>query len=62
MNTASNTQRNLEATAWFSLEDAYTRGFLHRQADGYYGKSNKQKVEGSQVQVKLTTGDILAVA
>lgn len=62
MNTASNTQRNLEASAWLTLKDAFARGFLHRQADGYYAKATNQKVEGEKVQIKLTTGDILAVA
>lgn len=59
MNTESRTAKNINATVTLSRDEAVTRGFVKKQATGYFATVGGQAITGGTVNVRQSTGEIV---
>ena len=60
MNTEQRTSKNINATVSLTRDEAVTRGYVKRQANGYFATIGGQAVTGDTVTVKQATGEVVA--
>jgi hypothetical protein len=59
MNTESRTAKNINATVNLTRDEAVARGFVKRQANGYFSTIGNKPVTGDIVAVKQATGEVV---
>jgi len=59
MNTDTNTARNINATVSLTRDEAVARGFVKRQANGFFSTVGGKPVTGDIVAVKQATGEVV---
>ncbi len=59
MNTESRTAKNINATVSLTRDEAVARGYVKKQANGFFSTVGNRHLTGPRIAVKIATGEVV---